>query len=68
MNSFSTLEGVEVLCFLPSTLYPLNDFDLRAFLMSSLIRGVPRRLNNGVLSAIQKQTPKRLKSGFKIIS
>jgi hypothetical protein len=31
-------------------------------------RGVPRRLNNGVLSSMQKQTQKQLKSGFKIIS
>jgi len=29
---------------------------------------VPRRLNNGALSSMQKQTQKRLKSGFKIIS
>jgi len=28
-------------------------------------RGVPKRLNNGVLSSMQKQTQKRLKSGFK---
>ena len=31
-------------------------------------RSVPRRLNNGALSSMQKQTQKRLKSGFKIIS
>ena len=31
-------------------------------------RGVPKRLNNGALSSMQKQTQKRLKSGFKIIS
>jgi len=29
---------------------------------------VPKRLNNGALSSMQKQTQKRLKSGFKIIS
>ena len=31
-------------------------------------RGLPERLNNGVLSSMQKQTQKRLKSGFKINS
>ena len=31
-------------------------------------RGVPKRLNIGALSSMQKQTQKRLKSGFKIIS
>ena len=31
-------------------------------------RGVPKRLNNGALSSMQKQTQKRLKFGFKIIS
>ena len=29
---------------------------------------MPKRLNNGVLSSMQKQTQKRLKSGFKINS
>jgi hypothetical protein len=31
-------------------------------------RGMPKRLINGVLTSTQKQTQKRLKSGFKINS
>ena len=31
-------------------------------------RGVPKRLNNGVHSSMQKQTQKRFKSGFKMMN